>query len=31
IDRTYTFSQVAAAHNYSESERVRGKIVLIPD
>jgi NADPH:quinone reductase-like Zn-dependent oxidoreductase len=31
IDRTYTFSQVAAAHSYSESERVRGKIVLIPD
>lgn len=31
IDRTYTFSQVVEAHNYSESGRVRGKIVLIPD
>jgi NADPH:quinone reductase-like Zn-dependent oxidoreductase len=31
IDRIYPFSQVVAAHNYSESERVRGKIVLIPD
>jgi NADPH:quinone reductase-like Zn-dependent oxidoreductase len=31
IDKIYPFSQVIAAHNYSESERVRGKIVLIPD
>lgn len=31
IDRTYPLSDAAAAHRYSESRRVRGKLVLIVD
>ena len=31
IDRTYPLSDAAAAHRYSESPRVRGKLVLIVD
>ena len=31
IDRTYPLSDAATAHRYSESRRVRGKLVLIVD
>ncbi len=31
IDKTYPLSEAAVAHRYSESKRVRGKLVLIVD
>ncbi len=31
IDETYPLSEAAVAHLYSESKRVRGKLVLIVD
>lgn len=31
IDRSYPFSDAATAHRYSESRRVRGKLVLVVD
>ncbi|MBP0000444.1 MAG: NAD(P)-dependent alcohol dehydrogenase [Cyanobacteria bacterium SID2] len=31
IDRTYPLSEIAAAHNYSETGRAKGKIVLTVD
>jgi hypothetical protein len=31
IDETYPLSEAAVAHRYSESKRIRGKLVLIVD
>jgi NADPH:quinone reductase-like Zn-dependent oxidoreductase len=31
VDRTFTFSEAAAAHHYLHDRKAKGKVLLIPD